>query len=94
MRCVIPGCGERFGAGKSGYGKWIDTGFCAAGEHDVCVIEHNKARGVTDRVGAGGAGRRDGMVGATEGVFDGDMTSGEVDKKARNEERGYFFITL
>lgn len=45
----------------------MDTGFRAAGNHDVRIAEGDKARGVADRVGACRASCGDSVVGALEG---------------------------
>jgi hypothetical protein len=45
----------------------MDTGFRAAGNHDVRIAKGDKARGVADRVGACRASCGDSVVGALEG---------------------------
>lgn len=94
MGRVVPGCGKRFGTGESSHGEWVDAGFGAAGEHDVCIVEYYEPGGITDRMGAGSAGCGDSVVGATEGVFHGDMSGSEVDEKTGNKKRGDLFIAL
>jgi hypothetical protein len=61
---VVEGGGKAAGACESADGERMDAGFGAAGYHDVCVPVCDETSGVADGVGAGGAGRCCGVIGA------------------------------
>ena len=82
---VIAG-GERTHGGEACNAKRSDGGFGAAGDHGVGVAALDDAEGVADGVGAGGAGGCRGLVGAARAVLDGNVSGGEVDDRAGDEE--------
>ncbi len=58
----------------------------AAGDHHICAAAANELRRFSQRMGAGGAGRYRGPIGALGAKADGDLPSREVDDDAWNEE--------
>jgi hypothetical protein len=86
FRLVVAG-GKRARLGEAGDAERAERAFGAAGEHHVGIVEHDHARGVADRVGAGGAGGDDRVIGAHQAVFDRDLAGNEVDQATVHEMR-------
>ena len=72
---------------EAGYAERIDGRFCTTCQHHISIVERNHPRGIADGVRAGGAGGDDGMIGAHEAVFDGNLPGDEVDQPPMNEMR-------
>ena len=80
--------GERAAARKAGDGLGDDGGLGAAGEDRVGVAVLDRAEGLADRVGGGGARGHDGQRGAERLVADGDVAGRHVGDHHRDHERG------
>ena len=85
LRRVVAG-GQRLHVGKSGYGSGRGAELGAAHDHDIGFAVLNHPRRHANVVGARGAGRDHGDVGAPVAVHDGQMATDHVDDAARHEK--------
>ena len=84
---IVVAGGERLHGRESADAHGGDGGLGAAGDHGVRVAALDDAEGIADGVRGRGAGGGGGLVGAARAVADGDVSGGEVDDGAGDEER-------
>ena len=83
---VVVAGGEGLHGGEAADAHGGDGGLGAAGDHGVGVAALDDAEGVADGVRRRGAGGCGGLVGAARAETDGDVSGGEVDDGAGDEE--------
>lgn len=50
MRCIVPFCGQAPGTSKPSDCQWMNTGFSAAGDHDIGIAIRNEASSISNCV--------------------------------------------
>ena len=79
--------GECAHGGKSADAHGRDGRFGAAGDHHVSIVVLDDAEGISDGMGAGGAGGGRRLVRSLGAEAHGDLAGGKVDDRGRNKER-------
>ena len=87
LRRIVELGRERLAGDEARDAKAADGRFGAARDHDIGIVERDDAGRIADGVRARRAGRDHRVVRALAAELDRDQARGEIDERARNEER-------
>lgn len=82
---VVESRGQRPRPAEPGEGQGVDAGLRTPGHHHVGIPEGDEARRIPDRMGAGRARRRHGVVRSLEAVLHGNVARRQVGEDLRHE---------
>ena len=82
--------GQGLSLSESGHCQRMDGGFGTACDHNVGIVPHNQAGGVSDRMSPRRTSRNNGMVRSVKSVLDRQLTRNQINQARRDKERADF----